>query len=188
VAVYIFFSPLAALYNTTFCRIHPALMETPAGCVNFEDMKRMALAAVLVLMPLAVFAQARQSPGERMLRQLGLTDAQVTQVLDIEAKTRDAMRQDAAQVRLLRAQINKAMVASTVDMQAVNALVDQLSQARGAAQKTFLAARVQLAQIMGPDKLREYMRNLRQQLIRGAPGRRPGPRVMPWLRGGGFWM
>jgi Spy/CpxP family protein refolding chaperone len=148
----------------------------------------MALAALLVLMPLALFAQAAQAPDNRMLHQLGLTDSQVTQVLDIQGKTRDAMRQEAAQVRLLRAQIGKAMVADTVDMQAVNALIDQISQARAAAQKTFLAARVQLRQIMGPDKLQEYTRHLRQQLIRGTPGRRPGPRVMPGLRGGGVWM
>jgi Spy/CpxP family protein refolding chaperone len=151
-------------------------------------MKRLALATLLVLMPLAVFAQAQQGPENRMLKQLGLTDAQVTQVLDIQAKTREAMRQDAAQARLLRAQIEKAMVAGTVDMQAVNALVDQLSQARAAAQKTFLAARLQLRQIMGPDKLQEYMRHLRQQLTRGTPGRRAGPRVLPWVRGGGAWM
>jgi arginine deiminase len=151
-------------------------------------MKRLALATFLVLMPLAVFAQAQQAPENRILRQLGLTDSQVTQVLDIQAKTREAMRQDAAQARLLGAQIEKAMVASTVDMQSVNALVDQLSQERAAAQKTFLAARVQLRQIMGADKLQEYMRHLRQQLTRGTPGRRAGPRVLPWLRGGGAWM
>jgi periplasmic protein CpxP/Spy len=151
-------------------------------------MKRIALATLMVLLPLALFAQAQQAPERKMLQQLGLTDTQVSQVLDIQNRTRDTLRQDAAQLRLLRAQIDKAMVASTVDMQAVNGLVDQLSQARAGMQKTFLAARVQLQQIMGPDNLRVYMRHIRQQLAHGFPGRHGGPRAMPWPRGGGDWM
>jgi periplasmic protein CpxP/Spy len=151
-------------------------------------MKRIALMTLMVLLPLALFAQAQQAPERKMLQQLGLTDSQVSQVMDIQTRTRDTLRQDAAQVRLLRAQIDKAMVASTVDMQAVNGLVDQLSQARAGMQKTFLAARVQLQQIMGPDNMRLYMRNMRQQLAHGFQGRHGGPRVMPWPRGGGAWM
>ena len=150
-------------------------------------MKRIALAALMVLLPLALFAQSQQAAPERkMLQQLGLTDAQVAQVMDIQTRTRDALRQGAAQVRLLRAQIDKAMVASTVDMQTVNGLVDQLSQARAGMQKTFLAARVQLQQIMGPDNLRLYMRHLRWELAHGFQGGRGGPWARPWPRGGGI--
>jgi hypothetical protein len=145
-------------------------------------MKRIALTMMLVLLPLALFAQAQKSPERKMLQQLGLTDPQISQVLDIQTRTRDTLRQDAAQARLLQAQIDKAMVASTVDMQAVNGLVDQLAQARAGMQKTFLAARVQLQQIMGPDNLRVYMRQMRQQLARGFQGRRG------WFRGGAAWM
>jgi Spy/CpxP family protein refolding chaperone len=157
-------------------------------------MKRFAFLVLLVLAPLALFAQGQQAPERRMLQQLGLTDAQVSQVIDIQSKTRDALVQDAAQARLLRAQISKAMVAGAVDMQAVNGLVDQLSQARAAAQKTMLAAGVQLQQIMGPDNFRVYMRHLRQQFARGMgkwPGPRNhpgGPRGMPGMGGGGAWM
>jgi len=151
-------------------------------------MKRIALTALLIVIPLALFAQAPQAPEKRMLQQLGLTDSQVSQVMDIQSKTWVAIRQDAAQARLLQAQIEKAMVATTVDMQAVNGLVDQLSQVRASIQKTFLAARVQLQQIMGPDNLQIYMRHIRQQFARGFPGRRPGPRDMPGSRDGGGWM
>ncbi|MGA2641116.1 MAG: hypothetical protein ABSG21_09455 [Spirochaetia bacterium] len=151
-------------------------------------MKRIALTVLLVAMPLALFAQAQQAPEKKMLQQLGLTDSQVSQVIDIQSKTREAMRQDAAQARVLRAQIEKAMVANTVDMQAVNGLVDQLSQTRASMQKTFLAARVQLQQIMGPDKLQMYMRHIRHQFVRGFQGRRWGPRPMPGSQGGGNWM
>ena len=150
-------------------------------------MKRIALTALLIAIPFALFAQAQQAPEKRMLQQLGLTDAQVSQVMDVQSKTWMTIRQDAAQARLLRAQIDKAMVATTVDMQAVNGLVDQLSQVRGSIQKTFLAARVQLQQIMGPDNLQIYMRHIRQQFARRFMDRRAGPRDMPGPHGGG-WM
>ena len=56
-------------------------------------MKRIGLAALMVLLPLAVFAQSRQAAPERkMLQQLGLNETQVTQVLDIQNRTRDALR------------------------------------------------------------------------------------------------
>ena len=152
-------------------------------------MKRIALAALIVLLPLALFAQSQQAaPEQKILQRLGLTDAQVAQVMDIQTRTRDALRLGAAQMMLLRAQINKAMVASTVDMQAVNGLVDQLSQARAGMLKTFLAARVQLQQIMGPDNMRLYMRHLRREFARGFQGGRGGPWFRPWQRDGGAWM
>ncbi len=151
-------------------------------------MKRLALAALLVVVPLALFAQAMQAPQKKMLQQLGLTDAQVSQVMDIQSKTMVSIRQDAAQARVLRAQIAKAMVAATVDMQAVNSLVDQLSQVRGSIQKTFLAARVQLQQIMGPDNFQIYMRHIRFQVAHRFHGMRPWQGNMPGARGGDGWM
>lgn len=153
-------------------------------------MKRLALAVLLVTIPLALFAQAQQTPERRALQQLGLTDAQVTQVLDIQAKTRDTLRQGAAQVRVLQAQIDKDMLASTVDMQAVNGLVDQVSQARAGMQKTLLAARAQLQQIMGVDNFQKYMRGVRRALAHRFPGLHPWRQMQggsPW-RGDGDWM
>jgi Spy/CpxP family protein refolding chaperone len=155
-------------------------------------MKRLAVIVFLAAMPLALFAQsqgqgprgqAALAPDARLLQDLGLTDAQSAQVMEIQSRTRLAMRQSFAQVRLLRAQIDRAMLATPVDMQAVNGFVDQLAQARGTAQKTFLAARVQLGQIMGPDKFQVYREHLRQRFARGFrgggfDGQGPGPGFM----------
>ncbi len=144
-------------------------------------MKRLAMTALLIVIPLALFAQTMQAPApeKKMLQQLGLTDAQVSQVMDIQSKTMMTIRQDAAQARVLRAQIEKAMVATSVDMTAVNGLVDQLTQVRGSIQKTFLAARVQLQQIMGPDNFQIYMRHVRHQFAHRFMERRQGPEAMP---------
>ena len=160
-------------------------------------MRRLALAALLVMIPLAVFAQAQPGPGQtaqarwtperRALQRLGLTDAQVAQVLDIRAKTRGALRQGAAQVRRLRAQVDEAMLASTVDMQAVNGLVDQIAQTRAGMKKVMLAARVQMQQIMGSDNFQEYMRDLRRAMAHRFPRWR-ARRVVPWNGADGLWI
>jgi hypothetical protein len=151
-------------------------------------MKPFSLAALLVLIPLALFAQAQQAPERRALQRLGLTDAQVSQVLDLQTRTRDALRQGAAQVRVLRAQIDKAMLASPVDMAAVNTLVDQMSQARAGMQKTLLAARAQMQQVMGVDNFQKYMRGMRRALAHRFPRWRPMPRSWPGAGADGFWM
>jgi len=133
-------------------------------------MKRFALAAALILIPLAVFAQAAApwhgpwGAEKRALQKMGLTDAQVAQVLDIQGRTRDTLRQDEAQLRILQAQIEKAMLANPVDLQAVNALVDQGEQVRAAMRKALLAARAQLQQIMGIDNFQRYTRGMGQAL------------------------
>jgi len=151
-------------------------------------MRRFTLAALLALIPLALFAQVQQTPERRALQQLGLTDGQVSQVLDLQAKARDALRQSAAQVRVLRAQIDKAMLANPVDMAAVNALVDQMSQAGAGMQKTLLAARAQMQQVMGVDNFQKYMRGMRRALAHRFPRWHPMPRLSPGARGDDFWM
>ena len=137
-------------------------------------MKRLVLAAVLLVIPLALFAQAsgstsgaQRTPQGRereALLQLGLADAQVTQVLDIQTRTHDSVRLSAAQLRVYQAQIDQAMLANPVDLKAVNALVDQSAQTRASMRKTLLAARAQLQQIMGIDNFQVYMRGVRQAM------------------------
>jgi len=150
--------------------------------------RRLTLAVLLAFIPLALSAQAQQTPERRALQRLGLTDAQVSQVLDLQTKARDALRQSAAQVRLLRAQIDKAMLASPVDMAAVNALVDQMSQARAGMQRTLLAARAQMQQVMGVDNFQKYMRGMKRALAHRFPRWHPAPRFSPGARGDDLWM
>jgi hypothetical protein len=138
-------------------------------------MKRRFLFFFVLLVPVALFAQTPQSRDVRDLKQLGLTDAQVTQVLDIQRKTEAAVRQDAVQIRLLRAQREKALLPATVDMQAVNGLIDQESAARAHLQKNMVAARVQMRQIMGDDAARTYFRYIRWE-------HRAGLRARPAVR------
>ena len=130
-------------------------------------MKRLLPFFFALILPAAVFAQSAQRPEAKMLKELGLTDAQVSQVMDIQGKTETSMRANAVQLRLLRAQLDKALLPSTVDMQGVNTLITQMGQVRVDMQKTMVAARVQLRQIMGDDNFHAYTRFIRREMRPG---------------------
>jgi hypothetical protein len=152
-------------------------------CVHVEvqQMKRLMIFLLLCALPAALFAQGRHDPEKQMLLQLGLNDSQITQVLDIQSKVHATIRADAVQLRLLQAQIDKALLPapSSVDMQAVNAFISQMAQARMDIQKTLVGAQLQLRQIIGEDGFHQYMHRLRGELRNGFMMRRG-------LRDGGF--
>ena len=147
-------------------------------------MKRL-IPVLLLLLPVALFAQSPQGPKEResaMLKKWGLTDSQVTQVFDIQKNTRMTARQDFVQLRLLRAQMAKALLPASPNMQEVNGYISQMAQTRADLMKAFVGARVQLRQIIGEDNFPAYARFImhkhRHWLGHGAgyrPMHHPGP-------------
>jgi hypothetical protein len=124
-------------------------------------MKRIfpVVALSLLFIPLMAFAQNQQSPNAAALKKLGLSDAQVTQVMDVQKKTQDLVRQDSVSLRLIRDKIDQALLPANPDVKAVNGLVDQAAQTRAEMQKALLGARIQLRQIMGDDNYRQYIRS-----------------------------
>jgi hypothetical protein len=143
-------------------------------------MKRVLPFILVLFLPIAVFAQSAQTPQSaqtRLLKQLGLNDGQVSQVLDIQGKTMTTARADVAQLRLLRAQLDKALLPASPDMTAVNGIIAQIGQTRVDMQKALVAARVQLRQIIGDDNFRLSMRHVRQHF---------GMNMRRGMRGPGF--
>ena len=142
-------------------------------------------------LPLALFAQSPKTQETAMLKGFGLNDSQIAQVLDIQDKTRATIRQDTVQIRLLHAQMEKALLPATPNMQDVNGFITQISQARADLMKAFVGARVQLRQIIGDDNFPVYtrfiMRGFRDGegrgtgMLRGGPG---GPQSGPMGRDG----
>jgi len=146
---------------------------------------------LFLLLPAALFAQSQGMPPAprspktqetALLKGFGLTDAQVAQVFDIQDKTRATFRQDAVQIRLLRAQMDKALLPDSPNMTDVNNYITQIAQTRADMEKAFIGARVQLRQIIGADNFPVYTRFIREGLrgqvmmrMRGAvPGNGPG--------------
>jgi hypothetical protein len=128
-------------------------------------MKRLIPILFLVL-PLAAFAQSPMTPKARetgLLKSFGLNDSQIAQVFDIQDKTRTTISQDVAQLRLLHAQMEKALLPASPNMQEVNGYITQMAQAREDLMKTFVGARVQLRQIIGEDNFPIYARFIRNR-------------------------
>ena len=125
-------------------------------------MKRL-IPLVFLALPVALFAQSPKDQEAAMLKKFGLNDSQVSQVFDIQNKTRETVRQDAAQLRLLHAQMEKALLPASPNMQDVNGYISQIAQARADLMKAFIGARVQLRQIIGDDNFPLYTRFIMQR-------------------------
>jgi len=150
-------------------------------------MKRL-IPVLFLLLPIVLFAQSTQSSKGResaMLKKWGLNDAQISQVFDIQKSTMTTMRQDFVQIRLLRAQMAKALLPASPNMQEVNGYITQIAQARADIMKAFVGARVQLRQIIGEDNFSVYARFIRQ-MHKHWRGHYRGFRRMhrPWRSGG----
>ena len=123
-------------------------------------MKRL-ISVFFLLLPLAAFAQVPMNPKAReteLLKSFSLNDSQISQVFDIEDKTRATIRQDVVQLRLLHAQMEKALLPASPNMQEVNGYISQMAQTRAELMKAFVGARVQLRQIIGDDNFPAYAR------------------------------
>jgi hypothetical protein len=124
------------------------------------QMKRLIPILFLVL-PLVAFAQSPMAPKAReteLLKSFGLNDSQIAQVFDIQDKTRATIRQDAVQLRLLHAQMEKALLPTSPNMQDVNGYISQMAQTQADLMKALVGARVQLRQIVGDDNFPAYTR------------------------------
>ena len=146
-------------------------------------MKRL-IPFLFLLLPVALFAQSPKDQETTMLKKLGLNDSQVAQVLDIQGKTETTIRQDAAQMRLLHAQMGKALLPATPNMQEVNGYITQIAQTQADMMKAFVGARVQLRQIIGDDNFPVYSRFIMHRY--GFGGGRDGFFGMRHPGGGGM--
>jgi len=139
-------------------------------------MKRLCIAALVTLIPLAMFAQSPAAkPADRpdeLLKSFKLSDAQIAQVRDIEKATRASLEADFAHLQLLNSQIKVALLPASgnVDMPAIDKLIDQKAQLRAEMEKALVGAKVQLTQIMGKDNFDKYFRDLRARMPKGGRG------------------
>lgn len=136
-------------------------------------MKRIPMLAMALLVPVVLFAQTPLDRNAAALKRLGLTDDQAAKVEAVVTATRTKVKDDLVHIRLIKAQIDEAILPSTAqpDMGAVGKLVDQQSQLRADMEKSLLSAEVQLIQIMGRENFQKYYRSLRLELGLGERSR-----------------
>jgi hypothetical protein len=117
----------------------------------------------------------------------------VAQVLDIQGKTQSTIKQDTVQLRLLNAQMEKALLPAAPNMQEVNGYITQITQTQADKMKAFVSARVQLRQIIGDENFPVYTRFIMRGYGTGMSSNRAGAAGMmggdgPMMGGGGGMM
>lgn len=136
-------------------------------------MKRFLPLLFVLLIPATLFAQPRKIDDGTRLKSLGLSDAQITQVLALQKSTRDTTRADLTHIRLIRAQIAEALLPPSPDAQAINALIEKEGQLRIDIEKNRMAARIQLEKLVGPDNFAKIAAYIGAQRQRRLERRRP---------------
>ncbi|MGA2766315.1 MAG: hypothetical protein ABSG17_23470 [Spirochaetia bacterium] len=131
---------------------------------------------LLLFLPAALFAQTPKEQEAAMLKKLGLGDSQIMQVLDIQNRTQATVRQDRVELQLLHAQMEKALLPSSPNMQEVNGYIAQMAQIHADMAKALIGARVVLRQIVGEDNFPVYSRFMMHRYDLGSPRGMPGMR------------
>lgn len=147
-------------------------------------MKRFLPILFVLLIPAMAFAQARKMDEGTMLKNLGLSDTQVSQVTTLQRSTREATRADLTHIRLIQAQIAEALLPASPDAQAINALIEKKGQLRVDIEKNRMAARIQLEKIVGPDNFSKIARYIGERRMhrfqrRGENGQIGRPMFVP---------
>jgi hypothetical protein len=128
------------------------------------------LGLFLLLVPVLAHARADQPAAKDSLKKLGLSDTQVTQVLDVQKATRTQIQASIADLRIARAQLATLLLPANVDMEQVNKLLAKEQELRTTIARTGIEAQIKLRQIMRDDTYfnyrRDFMRSHRT-LIRG---------------------
>src|SRR5208337_4734824 len=127
----------------------------------------------VLLVPATMFAQGRRFDENAALKNLGLNDTQITQVVALQKSTREATHVDITHIRLVNAQIAEALLSPSPDVQAIDTLIDKKGQLRTDIEKNRLSARLQLVKIVGADdyaKIAMFMRERRQHRLQAWRG------------------
>jgi periplasmic protein CpxP/Spy len=149
-------------------------------------MKRQVLAVMsVVALGTAAIAAAQAPAGaprqrqaragmsfEMMKQQLGLTEAQASQLEKVRTDERRAAIQRRADVQLAKLELEQLMKADTVDEKAIAARVKQLTDLHGAALKARVDGRLALKKILTPEQ-QAKLRQLHAERPRGPRGDRP---------------
>ncbi len=131
-------------------------------------MRGLFLLLCALAFPVAVPAQGTSNPGNHELKSLNLSDTQIAQVLNLQEIARTKALQTRAHLRVLRAEIAENLLADPVDLNAVDALVDQAAQSAAELRKARVTTMIELRRVMGDDAYESYVafsyRRLRPEL------------------------
>jgi Spy/CpxP family protein refolding chaperone len=123
----------------------------------------------------------------RIQQQVGLTDAQVTQLKKLWGDQRKLGIRRRADMAIARMEMEELLDGSSIDEKALNAKVKELSDLQAAALRSRVDAQLALRKIVTPDQHQKLRSLLRERRWRGreGPASRGGARPGPGGAGGG---
>lgn len=83
---------------------------------------------------------------------IGLTDAQMTQIKDLKISTKKSLIKQDADIQILGIDIMSALKSDTIDVNALDKMIDQMAALKAGQGKTLVASYAQLKSILTPDQ------------------------------------
>ena len=136
-----------------------------------------ALVGVLVLVFSLVYADAPDRQFKGMRDDLGLTDAQVKQMRDIQydfTKTGIGLRADLKEARLA---LQHQLTQPNVDKKEIDKLVDQVAQAQKMLLKHRIDRRMAMKDVLTPEQLEKFQQMHGGMMMGERMGKRMGERM-----------
>lgn len=120
-------------------------------------------------------------PGPRLKEELGLSEAQETQIRKLHLDQRKAQIRRRADLEVARLELHDLLAADTVDEKAVQAKVQQIADLEAANLRARVDTQLAMRKVLTPEQQKKF-KELHQRRPRGPRGE--GPRMHGPMRGG----
>ena len=121
-------------------------------------MKRILWLLLFALLPTLIYAQDLQTQARHYLSGLGVSNGEITRIVDIQTNTRTQVREAQLELNVLKAQLDQALFPMNVDMNKVQKLLDRSLGLKMKAELARIRERVEIRKILGDYKYAAYQR------------------------------
>lgn len=111
---------------------------------------------LLCMIASGAFAQAIDSP--QILRELGLTEEEITQVMKIQRETQKVQIEAQIELNLYKAQLEKILFYTDVDMKEVEKILKDSMEWKLRFELAEIRRRVEVRKIMGEERWEKFLR------------------------------
>ncbi|HUX21827.1 MAG TPA: hypothetical protein VMW69_11355 [Spirochaetia bacterium] len=121
-------------------------------------MRRILPILLLLITPVLLHAQDLQSEARHHLATLGVSNAEINKIVQIQTETRFQVREAQLELNVLKAELERALFPINVDMNKVHQLLQESLQWKMKSELATIQERVELRKILGDYKYAEYRR------------------------------
>jgi hypothetical protein len=134
---------------------------------------RCFFAAVLLALP-ATLICAQRFDNPQIYERLELSPSQIERIEEVQRREDRVVREAQAELNIYKAQLEKLLLASDVDMRQVEQILRDTMEWKLRSELSEIRRRVEVRQILGEEKWEEFLRMLRAARARGERAPAPG--------------